>query len=88
MFPSTLRFEKIGLARADSLGHRTILSALTRLRRCADSGRGMCRCSARIIEIPRHHRVAAMLGDQQKHLGGELPFRGLLLGLREAWGLS
>jgi hypothetical protein len=33
---------------------------------------------------PRHHRVAAMLGDEQQHLGGELPWRGLLFGLRQA----
>ena len=33
---------------------------------------------------PRHHGVAAVLGDQQQHLGGELPLRRLLLDLRQA----
>jgi hypothetical protein len=32
----------------------------------------------------RHHGVAAVLGDQQQHLDGELPWRGILVGLRLA----
>ena len=30
---------------------------------------------------PRHHGIAAVLGDQHQHLGGGLPFRRVLLGL-------
>ncbi len=32
---------------------------------------------------PCKHRIAAVLGDKQQHLGGQLPLRRILIGLRQ-----